>query len=115
MAKSELAKIVGENIANRRQRLGFSQKEFAQKLGITQDAMVRMEKGAIAPKMDRLEVIAELLQCPAAYFFRRHNEATDEKAATIVDILKTLPEDGQEALVELVASAARVMRGQNQS
>lgn len=41
--------------------------------------------------------------------FRRESEALQERAATIADILATLPPGGQEALVNLVADAARVM------
>ena len=115
MSDSTLTEIVGENIAERRRRLGLSQKELADRLNITQDAMARMEKGKIAPKMGRLLDIAENLQCTVGYLFRTHEEGTEERAATIADILKTLPDDGQEALVELVASAARVMRGQSKT
>jgi transcriptional regulator with XRE-family HTH domain len=109
MAENKLAVIVGENISDRRRRLGFSQKELAERLGISQDAMARMERGKIAPKMGRLQDIADNLQCTVAFLFRTHDDATDERAANIADILKALPADGQEALVELVANAARVM------
>ena len=109
MATNKLAVIVGENISERRRRLGLSQKELADRLEISQDAMARMEKGRIAPKMGRLQDVADNLQCTVAYLFRTNDEATDERAASIADILKTLPADGQEALVELVANAARVM------
>ena len=110
MATNKLAVIVGENISERRRRLGLSQKELADRLEISQDAMARMEKGRIAPKMGRLQDVADNLQCTVAYLFRTNDEATEERAASIADILKTLPADGQEALVELVASAAKVMR-----
>lgn len=109
MADHTLAETVGKNIAERRRRLGLSQKELADKLDITQDAMARMEKGKIAPKMSRLPDVARNLQCSVGYLFRTHDEDTEEMAATIADIFKPLPKDGQEALVELVASAARVM------
>ena len=112
MAENKLAEIVGENISERRRRLGLSQKELADRLEISQDAMARMEKGRIAPKMGRLQGIADTLQCTVAYLFRTHDEETEERAANIADILKMLPADGQEALVELVANAARVMRKQ---
>lgn len=110
MSEVNLAAVVGENISEMRRRLGLSQKELAERLEITQDAMARMEKGKIAPKMSRLPVIANTLGCTVAYLFREHDEATEERASTIADILKALPPDGQEALVELVASAARVMK-----
>lgn len=105
----KLVEIVGKNIANGRKRLGMSQKEFAIKLDISQDALKRMEKGKIAPKMSRLEDIATLLQCPVAFLFRKENTATQERSATITDILATLPDEAQEAVVNLVAETARIM------
>lgn len=111
MADKKLSIVVGENISERRRRLGLSQKELADRLDITPDAMARMEKGKIAPKMGRLNDVAAHLHCTVGYLFREHDEDTEERAAMIADILKTLPPEGQEALVELVASAARVMLG----
>ena len=96
-------------VAGRTGQLLFGKKELADRLEISQDAMARMEKGRIAPKMGRLQDVADNLQCTVAYLFRTNDEATEERAASIADILKTLPADGQEALVELVANAARVM------
>ena len=61
MPDKKLAEIVGENISERRRRLGLSQKELADRLEISQDAMARMEKGRIAPKMGRLQYIADNL------------------------------------------------------
>ena len=105
----KLVEIVGKNISERRKKLGMSQKELAIRLDITQDALNRMEKGRIAPKMSRLENIAEILQCPVSYLVRSKDDALQERAATIADILGSLPEAGQEVMVELVAETARVM------
>ena len=45
-----------------------SQKKLAERLEISQDAMARMEKGRIAPKMGRLQDIADTLQCSPTCF-----------------------------------------------
>lgn len=105
----KLAEVVGQNIAKRRKVLGMSQKELAIRLDITQDALNRMEKGRIAPKMGRLEDIATHLNCTVPCLFRRESEALQERATMIAEILGTLPPDGQEALLNLVAETARVM------
>ena len=110
MSTPKLALIVGQNIAVLRKKMDLSQKELAARLGITQDAMARMEKGQIAPKMGRLSDIAAVLECSVPYLFRSHSTETSERAATIAAILSTLPQEGQEALVDLVASAAQVMK-----
>ena len=105
----KLAEIVGKNIALRRMALGMSQKELAYKLNITQDALNRMEKGKIAPKMGRLEDIAKCLQCPVTFLFRSASNSFSDRCATIADILATLPSEAQEIMVNLVAETARVM------
>lgn len=109
MSENQLSVIVGGNISSQRKRLGLSQKELANKLQISQDAMVRMEKGKIAPKMGRLQDVADNLQCTVAYLFRTNDEMTDERAEIIADIIKPLPPQGQEAIVDFVASAVSVM------
>ncbi|MDL2313814.1 helix-turn-helix domain-containing protein [Desulfovibrio sp. OttesenSCG-928-C14] len=110
MPESRFAETLGGNIAERRRKLGLSQRELATKLGITYDSMARMERGKVTPKISRLPEIAEALQCSVSYLFHTNDDTTGEMTATIVDILKTLPQEGQEAMVELVATAARVMR-----
>lgn len=104
-----LTEILGKNITERRRKLGLSQKELAARLGITQDAMARMEKGKIAPKMSRIEDLAAILDCAVPALFRRQNAPLQEQVAAAADILATLPHDGQEALVNLMADVARVM------
>lgn len=109
MPENHLAILVGTNISERRRRLGLSQKELAEQLQITQDAMARMENGKIAPKMARLQSIADALQCPVPYLFRMHSDQIEERAATIADLMRNLPDEGQEALVELIATASSIM------
>jgi transcriptional regulator with XRE-family HTH domain len=110
MPEIRLTEIIGKNINERRRRLGLSQKELATRLGVTQDAMARMERGLIAPKMSRLPCLAEALRCTVTYLFRQHDEATDDLAATMADILMSVPTEGREALVELLVHAASVMK-----
>ena len=115
MSTPKLAIVLGKNIASLRKIAGLSQKELAFKIGVTQDAMARMEKGQIAPKMSRISDIAAILNCSVPYLFRTHTNETEELAASIAEILQPLPVEGQEALVELVAAAAQVMQmGKNE-
>ena len=109
MSENKLAIIVGENISAQRKRLGISQKELAERLEISQDAMARMEKGKIAPKMGRLQDIADNLQCSVPYLFQSEHEFTQERAEIIADIIKPLTPKGQEAIVDFVASAVSVI------
>jgi ribosome-binding protein aMBF1 (putative translation factor) len=45
-----------------RQRAGLSQRELAERIGSTQSAIARMEKGEAEPKLCTLEKLAEALK-----------------------------------------------------
>ena len=104
--RMKLVELVGKNISSRRRALGITQKDLAAQLEITQDALNRMEKGKIAPKMGRLESIAEHLQCPVSSLFINENEAAHEKAKAITEIVSTMPGEMQDVIMNMVASAA---------
>lgn len=101
--------LLGKNISARRKVLGISQKELAARLNITQDAMTRIENGKIAPKMKRLDDIAAVLKCTVSSLFRTDFEQAHERATVIAEIISTLPEEGQDALVNLMSHAVSVM------
>lgn len=62
-----LAIVVGTNIVMYRKRLGMAQADLARQLEIAPDQLSRIERGMVAPRFNRLEKIAEILQCtPAA-------------------------------------------------
>ena len=73
--------------------------------------MTRIENGKIAPKMARIQQIADALKCPVAYLFRDTDELIEERATAIAELMRGLPDEGQKALVDLVAVAAKVMKG----
>ncbi len=104
MSEITLAEIVGKNINLQRKQLGISQKELAERLDITQDAMARIEKGKIAPKMSRIQDIADNLQCSPSYFFRAGDEESLENALVIAEIIKPLSVEGQKSIIEFIAT-----------
>ena len=61
MAKNELSVIFGNNIHRKRKQLGLTQDELAEKLGIGQQSLSRMERGTMAPKFERLQDIEMII------------------------------------------------------
>ena len=110
MPEKELPEIIGKAIAFRRRVAGMTQEELADMLGIAPDTLSRMENGRFAPKMGRLRSIAAALRCSVTDLFRETDEKTADRASTIAEILKPLPDDVQTALVELMRQAACVIR-----
>ncbi|MBQ7649718.1 MAG: helix-turn-helix transcriptional regulator [Victivallales bacterium] len=104
-----LPEILGENIAQRRKKLGLSQKQVAERLGVTPEAMTRIEKGKIAPKLTRLEAIARILQCSVPALFRKYSDDAQERSAIIADAISGVPSEYQQAIVNLVLEAVRLI------
>lgn len=104
------AELLGKNIVARRKKLGFSQKYLSVKLGISQESMARIEKGIIAPKINRLEDIARTLNCTIPALFEKCPSTPDSKdrAAMIEEMIRPLPDDAQESLLTLISSANRI-------
>ncbi len=99
---NELTKVVGKNIAFKRKKLGLSQKELALKLDITENAIIRMEKGLIAPKMSRIQQLSDILNCPVVSLFLQDESSIEEQALFIADKLKTFPPKIRKSLLDLI-------------
>lgn len=110
MPEQRLAKIVGETIAAKRKQMGFSQEYLAEQVGVSQESLSRMEKGNIAPKFERLRGFALALRCSVADLFRTPDEGADERAATIADMLRALPPEGQEAAMRIMVEMIRMVK-----
>ncbi|MBQ6718552.1 MAG: helix-turn-helix domain-containing protein [Clostridia bacterium] len=63
--------ILATNIQNFRKRLGFTQEELAQKLGVTFQAVSKWENTKSAPDISFLPVMADLFDCSIDQLFSR--------------------------------------------
>ena len=50
-----------------RVQAGYTQKEAAKALGVTEQTIIRWEQGASVPKMEYAQKLSELYQIPLAY------------------------------------------------
>lgn len=53
----------GKQIMQRREMLGYSQRELAEKVGISQKTISRLENGLDEPKVTILVLLAKALEC----------------------------------------------------
>lgn len=106
-----IKQILCENIVRRRKKIGLSQAALAERLQITPEAMTRIEKGHISPKLSRLESIARNLHCSVPALFRHYSEGHTDNASIILDALSGLPEEAQTSIINLVLEASRAMQG----
>ena len=61
---------LGTKIKQRREELGMTQTQLADKLGVTKGAVGNYETDANAPKMAVLNKLFQVLQCDANYLFQ---------------------------------------------
>ena len=95
--------LLGARIRELRKARGLSQEELAEKIGIEQKHVSRIEVGKNYPTIPRLEKIAEALEAPIMLFFDFvHLEDNTEQAANIEDMMKELDKESQKAAFKII-------------
>ncbi len=97
-----LKEKVGKIISQRRKALGLTQAQLAEKIGIEQESLSRIEKGITAMKFSRLENLSEALECSIADFFRNTEKKNEEGFAYILEQIEKLNEKEKEFFIEIV-------------
>jgi len=110
MRTKPLAKTIGDNIASRRRALGLTQMVLAEQLGIGQDALSRMEKGMISPKISRLQDFAAVLECSVASLFREKNDDTDVLLAELAALLLSLEQQKRDAVLRTMREIVKIAK-----
>lgn len=106
----KLSELVGRNIQKRRKTLGISQGALAEQIGIGQQSLSAMERGEIAPKFERLPLIAAQLNCPVSDLFRILDEETQKVEKSMADLLHGLEQDEKSAIIRVSMDMAQIFR-----
>lgn len=107
---SQTAKL-GKKICSRRKKLGMTQEQLAERLGVVHQALSRIEQGHTAPKMDRLPAIAKALQCTVSDLFR--DEAETDYASRMDDLLSGLSEQKKEYVFQHLSSLVFLLKSED--
>lgn len=60
---------------------GYTQKEVAEIIGISEPTLIKWEAGVTAPKMDKAQILSELYRIPLAYMdFSKEGNSTPIRA-----------------------------------
>ena len=109
----KLAAIVGANITARRKLKGWTQAEFAEKMGMGPDSLSRIERGTVAPRFPRLEEMARLLECSPADLFLSPVEITEVKeeiSGKTQAKVQAIPLDPKEEVIRLAEKIILLMQ-----
>jgi transcriptional regulator with XRE-family HTH domain len=63
-----VSQVVGERIRRRRQELGLTLRELAERIGMTAGYLSRVENQQVTPSLDALQAIAVALRVPMFHF-----------------------------------------------
>lgn len=100
--KTALIKAVGQAIAARRNEARLSQESVAEALGITREALSRIETGAAVPSVLRLAELAEVLDCELGALIVEASNRKLDQAQHLAELLDDLPLEQREILMSVV-------------
>jgi transcriptional regulator with XRE-family HTH domain len=92
----ELKVEIGANVAGARRARGLSQAEVAAHLGVEQETVSRIERGATLVPLDRLSDIANFFGVPIASFIgavSEHSVTDDKRLAGMFSLLSIEQQD----------------------
>lgn len=96
-------KRVGKRIKQRREELGMTQEQFAEKLGVATNYISTIERGASFPRYEKLVMILNGLQASAdAIFCDVLDYSNDHKASELSTKIEKLPPDEQKRILGMV-------------
>jgi transcriptional regulator with XRE-family HTH domain len=102
LKQKKIAKMVGAAVASYRTEAGFTQEEVAEKMGIGNEAVSRMERGAVLPTVGRLFEFADLFDCQISDFLLGASDRIQDQAGAIAHLIKDLAAGDREMVVDIV-------------
>lgn len=96
-------KRIGKRLKQRREALGLTQEQFAEKIGVTSNYISSLERGMSFPRYENLILILNGLETSAdAIFCDVLKYATDYTASSLSQMLNTLPVEDRGQLLRLL-------------
>lgn len=107
-----LAEAIGRAIARQRMRAGLTQEEVAERLGVGNEAVSRIERGIVIPNIIRLFDFASIFGCEATELLSESSPLPDDQASRLSQLLVALNQSDRQLLVEMIDRLSeRLARG----
>lgn len=107
---NELAIAVGRTVARQRMRRGLTQEEVAERLGVGNEAVSRIERGIVMPNVARLVEFAAIFGCEAAELLTEARPSPNDQASRISQLLSTLDRADRQFVMEWVERLTERLR-----
>ncbi|MCO7230376.1 helix-turn-helix domain-containing protein [Halomonas sp. CnH100-B] len=108
--QKRLASNIGRAIAKQRIRSQLTQEEVAERLGVGNEAVSRIERGRVIPNIVRLLELAEIFNCEAAELLGQASVHVDDQTQRIKTLLAPLKPHDRQLMLELIESLATRFR-----
>lgn len=96
-------KRIGKRIKERREQLGLTQEQLAEKLGLATNYISTLERGASFPRCEKLILLLNGLETSAdTIFCDVLDHTTDYKASVLSEKLGELPAEEQKRILDVV-------------
>lgn len=96
----------------RREELGLTQEQFAEKLGLTTNYISTLERGASFPRCENLILILNGLETSAdAIFCDVLTHSKDYKASILSEQIEQLPTEEQQRILDIVELTLTIIKG----
>ena len=96
-------KRIGKRIKQRREQIGLTQEQFAEKLGVAPNYISTIERAASFPRCEKLIAIINGLETSAdAIFCDVIDHTTEYRASVLSQKLQALPPADQKRILEIV-------------
>lgn len=105
---TKMLKQVGQRILEGRRRLGINQEEFAARIGISKQALSKIEQSKALPRYENLDAIATLLGMqPWEILMPVGATEVEDTANRVATLLPLLSEEDLEIVGALIRRLAR--------
>lgn len=101
---------IGQRLADRRRALGLTQAVLAEKIGVAEETMSRMESGKVAISLERLAKFCDLLDYPIEELLLQVSENPEDEARALIRSLKDLPQPERDLVVNNALNLASLLR-----
>jgi transcriptional regulator with XRE-family HTH domain len=97
-----LASVVGRAIARNRVAAGLTQEQVAERLGIGNEAVSRVERGLVMPNVMRLMELADVFDCDIVDLLTEVSSRPSDQARHVARLLSSVSSKDREMIVEIV-------------
>ena len=111
---SSLGLTLGANIAERRKKLGWTQADLAECIGVDTETVSRFERGSNLPSLQRLEKLADALKIPLYRLVAASSPRHDDQSLILDEWMSELTPNDREfamnTLKQLCAHLAEIAK-----